>query len=76
MTTATGCTHDLAECETACADGMCPMCLAVHKADLLTALKILYDACELVANEEGGDFGPIIGPAAEIAEAAIDKFGG
>ena len=28
------CTHDLAERETACADGMCPQCLAVDNKSL------------------------------------------
>ena len=39
--------------------------------ELERALRRLYYACELRANKEGGDFGPIIGPAAEIADAAL-----
>lgn len=35
--TVTRCPHDLAEQETACADGMCPLCLAAE-IDLLTEL--------------------------------------
>lgn len=44
--------------------------------DLLEALVALYDACELEANRRGGDFGPIVGPAAEQADAAIARAKG
>ena len=44
--------------------------------DLLEALKGLYEACELRANADGGDFGEDIGPAAYLAEAAIAKATG
>jgi len=44
--------------------------------DLLAALNALYKACEWRANQEGGDFGPDIGPAAEMADAAIAKATG
>jgi hypothetical protein len=40
---------------------------------LLGALEGLYEACELRANADGGDFGEDIGPAAYLAEAAIAK---
>lgn len=33
------CTHDLAERETACFDGMCPLCLAAENARLQAAIK-------------------------------------
>ena len=32
------CNHDLSECETACADGMCPLCLAAENAALRARL--------------------------------------
>jgi hypothetical protein len=38
---------------------------------LREAAKALYDACELRANQEGGDFGPDIGLAAEQVSAAL-----
>lgn len=41
--------------------------------DLYEALVALHAACELRANQEGGDFGPDIGPAAELAKAALLK---
>lgn len=42
-------------------------------SEMLAALTALYEACERRANEEGGDFGDDIGPAAELADAAIAK---
>jgi len=43
------CTHDLADREVACNDGMCPICLAERNAKLLAALR------ELVALDDGDD---------------------
>lgn len=43
------------------------------ESELLAALKALYAACEHRANTEGGDFGEIIGPAAEQAEQVLSK---
>lgn len=40
------CTHDLADMETACADGMCPLCLAAalrEKESDLQAVQVLRD---------------------------------
>lgn len=44
--------------------------------DLLEALEGLLEACEREANSKGGDFGPVIGPAAYAAEAAIARAKG
>ncbi len=33
------CEHDLAERETACADGLCPLCLSAKTAKLVEALE-------------------------------------
>ena len=41
--------------------------------ELLAALVALRDACEVRANREGGDYGPEIGPAVELAATAIAK---
>lgn len=38
---------------------------------VVKAARALYAACEQRANEEGGDFGPDIGPAAEAVEHAL-----
>ncbi len=35
------CTHDLSERETACADGMCPICLG----EAMTALAVEHQGC-------------------------------
>jgi len=40
----TDCTHDLAERETACADGMCPLCLARQVADMNAAISTANEA--------------------------------
>jgi len=42
-------------------------------SDMLDALQALLAACEEDANATGGDFGPVIGPAAQKAEAALAK---
>lgn len=34
------CEHDLSDRETACADGMCPLCLAAENAALRHAIKM------------------------------------
>ena len=39
----TQCTHDLAERETACADGMCPICKAAEIERLRAALQSISD---------------------------------
>lgn len=41
--------------------------------EMLEALEKLLEACEHEANRTGGDFGPIIGPAAEVAESLIAR---
>ena len=33
------CTHELGERETACADGMCPLCLAADNTELRDVIK-------------------------------------
>ena len=58
-------------------DEPCPLWEAADTIKaLLEALKGLYEACELRANADGGDFGEDIGPAAYLAEAAIAKAEG
>ena len=50
--------------------------LEAQCAAMRAALEGLYGACELHANQEGGDFGPIIGPAAEAAQSALSPDAG
>lgn len=39
------CEHDLAEKETACADGMCPVCLAAEVERLKNRMRIVVEEC-------------------------------
>lgn len=41
-----------------------------------TAAEALLEACEREANALGGDFGPVIGPAAEALRASLSPEGG
>jgi hypothetical protein len=35
------CTHDIIEKDNACADGMCPICLAADNAQLIAVLELI-----------------------------------
>ena len=61
----TTCTHDLATKETACADGMCPLCLAAELAEMKKDLA----KCFLELSECGSETF-----ADELAEKYFDTW--
>lgn len=48
------CTHDLAERETACADGMCPYCLAADNRSLRDTISYMRLTMLRAAKEQNG----------------------
>ena len=58
------CTHDLADQETACADGMCPYCLA---GDVRRLRDALIEIDKIATAHKAG----AIGKAQKVARAAL-----
>jgi hypothetical protein len=53
------CDHDLSERETACADGMCPMCLRAENAALREAAgKVTCNECGMYMPTPSGKWSP------------------
>ena len=53
VTELAACTHELWDRETACADGMCPLCMKAKLLELMTAGQVaLSRICELIEERD------------------------